>query len=86
MTELFREGKTLEELCSEFKAKAVEWYESHKEKEMIVDLSDIERFFSFVSANYQSTWIPKDVRDILRTKGVKLRKQRARTYVIVELD
>ena len=85
MSEMFKTGKTLDELCEEFVEKAKNFYKNHEEETMIIDLEDLEGFFSYKASHYQSTWIPKEVRDKLRELGVKFRKQRGRTYVYVEL-
>lgn len=81
---MFKSLKTIPQLCKEFKDNAVAQFEQSKEL-VSVEITDLETFFSYKSDHFESTWIPKQVRDDLLKLGVHLQKIRGRTYVVVHV-
>jgi len=79
---MFKPFKTIEEQCKEFKKLA---QEKLKNGPMTIELKELESFFSYNAAHYESTWIPKDIRDALRKDNIILKKPRGRNYIIIKL-
>jgi hypothetical protein len=81
---MFKSLKTIPQLCEEFKKNAVAQFEQNKQ-DVTVEIKELESFFSYNADHFESTWIPKQIREDLLKIGVKLSKQRGRTFVVVTI-
>ena len=80
---VFKKPKTIEELCDEFKESVVQ---NAVDGITTVELAELEKFFSYTAAHYETTFVPKQIRDTLRKKGITFLKHRGRNIITVRVE
>lgn len=74
---------TIEELVADFKAKAVQTMHDKHKTEVIMELTDLEKFFGFERSPHSWTWLPKRFRTELVKQKVRVYKARGKDYVTI---